>query len=66
MKMNRIVGWSLAALSVFSAVIALAGIWELVDASRAGQLILTAIVAGALVSGINQIAITFFKPKVAE
>lgn len=64
MKMNRVVGWSLAALSGFAALIAVAGIWDLVDSSRAWQLILTSIVFGSLVAGINQIAVTYFKPQI--
>lgn len=61
MKLNRVVGWNLVALSLFGAVIATAGIWGVVDSMLAWQLILTAIVLGSLVSGINQIAVTFFK-----
>ncbi len=66
MKMNRIVGASLAALSGFAALIAVAGIWGFVNDAIAWQLILTSIVFGSLVAGINQIAVTYFKPKAIE
>ena len=61
MKRSQIAGWLLVGFSVFAFAVALAGIWGGIDSMVAWQLLLSAIGGAVLVSGLNQIANTFFK-----
>jgi len=61
MKTSRIVGWSLVGFSVFAFGVSLAGIWGGIDSMVAWQLLFSAIAGAVLVSGINQIAVTYFR-----
>lgn len=59
MKTKVIVGITLLVIVAFSTLIALLGVWGVVSGDRATQLIVSAIILGAGVYGVNATAQTF-------
>lgn len=61
MNSKNLVGGVLASLVLFSAFLAVGGIWGVIEGDKAAQLIGTFFIVGLATMGLSYVANTFFK-----